>query len=124
MIQIDGERFAVGVVRLTRGENREYKYDAVTESGKRVSELRARYRTYSVMLGSMTQNEYDRLRRACCSGRESIPVTLPDGQEDVELLARVELGEDALLFLEYDGTRRWDGLTLEILGVTPLGAWE
>ncbi len=47
-------------------------------------------------------------------------VTLPDGQEEVTLEAQVELGADALGFIEADGTNRWDGLTLTVTGVRPL----
>lgn len=123
MLQINGTAFSgVGIVAdsFTRGEQKEYKYDLVAEDGTRRAEVRARYRIYSLTLGSITQADYDRLRAALATNANSVSVTLPDGQEDVTLEARVELGDDALLLIEDDGTRRWDGLTLSVTGVTPL----
>lgn len=123
MLQINGVQFpGVGVLAdgFSRGEQKEYKYDLMAEDGTRRAEVRARYRTYGITLGSVTQRDYDRLRAALATNAESVSVTLPDGQADVTLDARVELGDDALLFIEDDGTRRWDGLTLSITGVHPL----
>ncbi|MCB6366536.1 hypothetical protein LI291_10170 [Intestinibacillus massiliensis] len=119
MIQIDGVAYDVGITDLQRGEKREYKYDLVAEDGTRRFETRARYRTYDVTLGSLRQSEYDALRRAAAAGGV-LRVTLPDGQEEVTLEAQVELGADALGFIEADGTNRWDGLTLTVTGVRPL----
>lgn len=121
MLKINNIAFpGVGIAELQRGEQKEYKYDLTTEDGTRRAEVRARYRTYSVTLGSITQADYDRLYAALATNAESISVTLPDGQQDVTLDARVELGDDALIFVESNGTRRWDGLTLSIAGVNPL----
>lgn len=121
MIRINGRSFpGAEVSDLKRGERRDYKYDLVAESGRRRSELRARYRTYSITLGSLSQADYDALRASLATSAESVSITVPDGQDDVTLDARVELGNDALVFLEPDGTRRWDGLTLNATGVHPL----
>ncbi|WP_050698974.1 hypothetical protein [Anaeromassilibacillus senegalensis] len=121
MIKINGQSFhGAEVSDLKRGERRDYKYDLVAESGRRRSELRARYRTYSITLGSLSQADYDALRAALATSAESVSITVPDGQDDVTLDARVELGNDALVFLEPDGTRRWDGLALNVTGVLPL----
>lgn len=120
MIQIDGTKFpGVGIADLQRGEQRDYKYNLTAEDGTRRAEVRARYRVYTATLGSVSQDDYDRLRRALATDLPSVFVTLPDGQADVTMEARVELGDDALLFID-GGTRRWDGLTLTITGVTPL----
>ena len=71
-------------------------------------------------MGSLDQAAYDSLREALATSDEYVSITLPDGQDDVTLDARVEIGNDSLMFLELDGTRRWDGLTLNITGVEPL----
>lgn len=121
MLKINGIAFpGVGIAELQRGEQKDYKYDLTAEDGTRRAEVRARYRTYSVTLGSITQADYDRLYAALATNAESISVTLPDGQQDVTLDARVELGDDVLIFVESNGTRRWDGLTLSVTGVNPL----
>lgn len=121
MIEINGTSFpGVGIADLQRGEQKDYKYELTAEDGTRRAEVRARYRTYAVTLGSISQADYDHLRAALATNAESVPVTLPDGQTDVTLDARVELGEDMLGFIEGDGTMRWDGLTLSIVGVSPL----
>lgn len=121
MIEINGTSFpGVGIADLQRGEQKDYKYDLIAEDGTRRAEVRARYRTYAVTLGSISQADYDRLRAALATNAENVPVTLPDGQTDVTLDARVELGEDMLGFVESNGTMRWDGLTLSIVGVSPL----
>lgn len=121
MIEINGTSFpGVGIADLQRGEQKDYKYELTAEDGTRRAEVRARYRTYAVTLGSISQADYDALRSALATNAESVPVTLPDGQTDVTLDARVELGEDMLGFVENDGTMRWDALTLSIVGVSPL----
>lgn len=121
MLQINGVEFpGVGIADLQRGEQKEYKYDLTAEDGTRRAEVRARYRTYEVALGSIRQADYDRLRTALATGAGYVSVTLPDGQDDVTLDARVELGNDALGFIEANGTMRWDGLTLSITGTEPL----
>lgn len=121
MLKINDIAFpGVGIAELQRGEQKDYKYDLTAEDGTRRAEVRARYRTYSVTLGSITQADYDRLYAALATNAESVSVTLPDGQQDVTLAARVELGDDALIFIESNGMRRWDGLTLAITGVNPL----
>lgn len=121
MLKLNSIAFpGVGIAELQRGEQKDYKYDLTAEDGTRRAEVRARYRTYSVTLGSITQADYDRLYAALATNAESISVTLPDGQQDVTLDARVELGDDALVFVESNGTRRWDGLTLVVTGVNPL----
>lgn len=120
MIIIDGITYHVGITDLQRGEAKEYKYDVATESGKRRRELLARYRTYSVTLGNLNQAEYDALFSAASTNAESVMVTLPDGQQEISFAASVEIGDDAIGFIEDDGTIRWDGLTLEFEGVDPL----
>lgn len=121
MIEINGQKYpGAEITDLKRGERREYKYDLTAESGRKRSELRARYRTYTVTLGSLDQAAYDSLREALATSDEYVSITLPDGQDDVTLDARVEIGNDSLVFLESDGTRRWDGLTLNITGLEPL----
>lgn len=117
MITIDGVLYDVGITDLQRGEEKKYKYEVVTESGKRRSELLARYRTYSVTFGSMDQAQYDAL--FCAASTERVAVTLPDGQNDVAFLATIELCGDAIGFVEGD-VIRWDGLTLTFQGVDPL----
>ena len=127
MLKINNIAFpGVGIAELQRGEQKDYKYDLVAEDGTRRAEVRARYRTYSATLGSIAQADYDRLRTALATNAESVSVTLSDSQQDVTLDARVELGDDALIFIESNGMRRWDGLTLTITTLTfsePTGDW-
>ena len=121
MIAINGTYFyEIGIESIQRGERRDYKYNLITENGRRRSELRARYRTYNVTLGGVNQEEYDRLRAALATNDTSVEITLPDGQEDVTLEATVQLGDDILFLVEVDGEKRWDGLSLSVEGVSPL----
>lgn len=63
MIEINGQKYpGAEITDLKRGERRDYKYDLTAESGRKRSELRARYRTYTVTLGSLDQAAYDSLR--------------------------------------------------------------
>lgn len=120
MISLQGLDVENLVVSLTRSEKKEYKYQLITESGRQRSELRARYPVYELTLGNLDQNAYDALRDALASDGETVLVTMPDGQRDLTFEARVELGDDGLEFLEEDGTRRWDELTVTVEGVRPL----
>lgn len=120
MFKIGGTEFYVGIAGLQRGAKRDLKYDVVTEDGRRHSEVRAIYPVYTLTLGSIRQSEYDALYAAVNTYTQSVEVTLPDGQRDVTFAATVEIGGDSLVFVERDGTRRWDGLTLTITGVAPM----
>lgn len=120
MMTIAGLEVEELAVSVTRRERREYKYQLVTESGRQRGELRARYPVYELTLGNVDQTAYDALREALASDAQSVTVTMPDGQRELTFEAIVTLGEDGLLFLEADGTRRWDGLTVTVEGVRPL----
>ena len=77
MLKINDIAFpGVGIAELQRGEQKDYKYDLTAEDGTRRAEVRARYRTYSVTLGSITQADYDRLYAALATNAESVSVTL------------------------------------------------
>ena len=120
MISIDGMRVEDLVVSISRGERKDYKYQLTTESGRQRSELRGRYPVYDLTFGNLDQSAYDALRAAVATNAETHTVTMPDGQNDVTFEAKVTLGEDGFEFVEDDGTRRWDGLSLQVEGVRPL----
>lgn len=111
----------VGIESLKRGEQKEYKHDLIAEDGTRRSEPRARYRTYQVTFGSIMQSDYDALHSALASNAETLRITLPDGQKHITMDARVDISDDGIEFIEADGTLHWDGLTINITGITPLG---
>lgn len=121
MFKINNTEFTgVGIASLQRSLKRDLKYDVVTEDGRRHSEVKAIYPVYTLTLGGIRQAEYDALYAAVNTYTKSLEVTLPDGQRDITFSAMVEIGGDSLVFVERDGTRRWDGLTLTITGVTPM----
>lgn len=120
MIWIDNKLYEVGIQSVVRGERVEYKYNLVTEDGHRRQEVRARYRTYTVLLGNKVQYHYDALVRALSNNDLIHMVTLPDGQKNVTLEATVTMSNDNLLMIERNGKRQWTGLTLTIEGVNPL----
>lgn len=120
MFKIEGREFKIGIASLQRGIRKELKYDVVTEDGVRRSEIKAIYPVYSLTLGSIRQTEYDALYAAVNTYAEHLEITLPDGQKDITFSAIVEIGGDGLVFVEKDGTRRWDGLSLMITGVEPM----
>lgn len=120
MIQIGDRAFpGVGVTDLQRTPAKDYKYQLQAEDGTLRAEVRCVRDVYSLTLGSITQADYDALYDLCNTTAEYLSVTIPDGQTDRTFDAQVELGGDALGFIEHDGTRRWDGLTLTVTAVNP-----
>lgn len=119
MFKIGEREFGDCIVDIQRGVNRETAYDVTTEDGVRHAPVRALYPVYSLTLGNIHQEEYDALYELANTYAESLTVTLPDGQSDITFPATVEIGGDGLVFVEQNGTRRWDGLTLTITGTTP-----
>lgn len=119
MMKLNGTEIGAGIQKIERYEKTEYKYNLITESGHKRSEIRAKYRGYTVLLGSIHQKEYDELYRILSTGTGTFEVTLPDGQDDITFEATVTMDGDTLSFIESNGTRRWDNLTLQIEGVNP-----
>lgn len=120
IFKINNISFKVGVVSMKRSVRKTYKYDVTTEDGVRHTEIRAIYPVYTLLLGSISQTDYDTLRSVLNTYDDTVSVTLPDGQEDVTFDAIAELSADALVFIESNGTRRWDNLTVTFTGVNPL----
>lgn len=120
MIKLNGYEIKAGIQKLERYEKTEYKYNLITESGHKRAEIRAKYRGYTILLGSINALEYDKLYEILASGEEIFEVTLPDGQADITFQAFVAIDGDSLCFIESNGQRRWDNLTLSIEGVNPL----
>lgn len=120
MITIDGTTYDAGIFDLKRGEERKYKYDEVTSGGTKVGEILGRYRTYTITIWSIDVKVYNALRSALATNRISHKVVLPVDQEEDELEARVELGDESLQIIYPDGTCIWEGLELKITGINPL----
>lgn len=121
MIWIDNKLYEVGIQSVVRGEDIDYKYDLITESGHRRQEVRARYRTYTVLLGNLIQYQYDALVRVLSNNNLVHTVTLPDGQKNVTLEATITKSTDTLLMIEKGSNeKRWTNLTLTIKGVNPM----
>ena len=120
MFKIDGECFDVAIINISRSMNKTYKYQVTTQDGVLRSEIKAIYPVYSLTVGALTQDEYDRLYEVVNTGAESYPVTLPYNQEELNFDAVIDVGQDGILFVEPDGTRCWDGLTLTFTGIGPL----
>lgn len=117
---VNDTEFNIGVAKLQRSVKKTYKYDVTTEDGVRHTEIRAIYPVYTLLLGSISQTDYDTLRSVLNTYDDTVSVTLPDGQEDVTFDAIAELSADALVFIESNGTRRWDNLMVTFTGVNPL----
>lgn len=118
---INNIEFNVGVVSMQRNVKKTYKYDVTTEDGVRHTEVKAIYPEYTLVLGSIEQTEYDSLREAINTYNETVSVTLPDGQRLITFDAVAELGGDSLVFIESDGTKHWDNITISFSGVNPIG---
>lgn len=112
--------FDVGISTMQRSLKKTYKYDVTTEDGVRHTEVKAIYPVYTLVLGSINQTDYDRLREALNTYEDTVSVTLPDGQNNITFDAVADLGTDSLIFIESDGTRRWDNVTVTFTGVNPL----
>ena len=113
--------FDVGITTMQRSVKKTYKYDVTTEDGVRHTEVKAIYPVYTLVLGSINQTDYDSLREALNTYEDTVSVTLPDGQNNITFDAVADLGTDSLIFIESDGTRRWDNVTVTFTGVNPIG---
>lgn len=117
---VNDTEFDVGITTMQRSVKKTYKYDVTTEDGVRHTEVKAIYPVYTLVLGSINQTDYDRLREALNTYEDTVSVTLPDGQNNITFDAVADLGTDSLIFIESDGTRRWDNVTVTFTGVNPL----
>ena len=113
--------FDVGISTMQRSLKKTYKYDVTTEDGVRHTEVKAIYPVYTLVLGSINQTDDDSLREALNTYEDTVSVTLPDGQNNITFDAVADLGTDSLIFIESDGTRRWDNVTVTFTGVNPIG---
>ena len=118
---VNDTEFDVGITTMQRSVKKTYKYDVTTEDGVRHTEVKAIYPVYTLVLGSINQTDYDRLREALNTYEDTVSVTLPDGQNNITFDAVADLGTDSLIFIESDGTRRWDNVTVTFTGVNPIG---
>lgn len=118
---VNDTEFDVGITTMQRSVKKTYKYDVTTEDGVRHTEVKAIYPVYTLVLGSINQTDYDSLREALNTYEDTVSVTLPDGQENITFDAVADLGSDSLIFIESDGTRRWDNVTVTFTGVNPIG---
>lgn len=118
---VNDTEFDVGITTMQRSVKKTYKYDVTTEDGVRHTEIKAIYPVYTLVLGSINQTDYDSLREALNTYEDTVSVTLPDGQDNITFDAVADLGTDSLIFIESDGTRRWDNVTVTFTGVNPVG---
>lgn len=118
---VNDTEFDVGITTMQRSVKKTYKYDVTTEDGVRHTEIKAIYPVYTLVLGSINQTDYDRLREALNTYEDTVSATLPDGQNNITFDAVADLGTDSLIFIESDGTRRWDNVTVTFTGVNPIG---
>ena len=118
---VNDTEFDVGITTMQRSVKKTYKYDVTTEDGVRHTEVKAIYPVYTLVLGSINQTDYDSLREALNTYEDTVSVTLPDGQDNITFDAVADLGTDSLIFIESDGTRRWDNVTVTFTGVNPIG---
>ena len=118
---VNDTEFDVGITTMQRSVKKTYKYDVTTEDGVRHTEVKAIYPVYTLVLGSINQTDYDSLREALNTYEDTVSVTLPDGQDNITFDAVADLGTDSLIFIESDGTRRWDNVTVTFTGVNPVG---
>jgi len=119
VFKINNVEVAAKITKITRSIKKTYKYEVTTEDGKRHAEVKGLYRVYNVMLGNISQTDYDSLRAQLSGYTEVFSVTLPDGQTDVTFNAKIDISQDAIGFIE-GLTYRWDGLVLTITATEPL----
>lgn len=120
MLEINDKQYNVGVVSISRSIDKEYKYNLTAEDGSKYSEVKALRLSYSVTVGSNDQGAYDDLIAALATYDDVVTVVLPYGQGQVTIQAIAEISNDAILFIESNGTVRWDGLTIKFTSVNPM----
>ena len=119
MLIINNRKFKVGIISLKRTPKRDYKYDLVTEDGVRRFETRAIYQVYNLTLGNMTPKEYDALYNILVSS-ETVTVTLPEGQGNITFEAICDSVSDGLEFVDCDGKRWFDGMSIKFTATHPM----
>lgn len=118
-MKIDGIEYDVPIQEITRTFDKDYKYQVMTEDGKRHSEIRGVYVNYTVVFGGLNKTQYDELINAIHKPTENFTVELPYNNENIELLCDISLKQDYIM-LENDTERIWDELTVTFEGVEPL----
>lgn len=110
-IEIDGEKFDVGIVNITRKASLITRNLGETLDGiSHVQAVGTRY-DYEVTFLTKRMNvaEYDRLYELLTSPVDSHIVTMPYGQSTITFNATVSTGSDSIVF-DYTNLRRWNQL--------------
>lgn len=118
-MKIDGVEYDVPIQSVTRSFDKDYKYQVMTEDGKRHSEIRGVYVNYSVVFGGLNRTQYNALINALNKPTENFTVELPYNDEMIELVCDVILNNDYIV-VENDTERIWDDLSVTFEGVEPL----
>lgn len=124
MLKIDGVRYDVPVISLTRKADFLDKYASRTEDGVLQRELIGVFFNYQLKLGSTSDTaEYDRLWRKLTQPQEFHTVTVPGTGGDYSFSAYFSGVKDGLL-RELADENRWTGLTVNFIARSPAGRKE
>lgn len=119
-IEIDGVSYKAGVVSLKREIEFYEKYRMTTEDGVRHREVGGVYKNYTLVIGNIDADTYDRLMDVLLSGKEYDIVRIPDGKSGfIEFKAMFDGISDELM-TERNGIRHWDNLAVKFTAKEPI----
>lgn len=120
MITIDGQKFDVGIVKITRKASTMAESLGITLDGRKHYDVKGTYYDYDVVFNTraMKVEEYDKLYELITEPVESHIVTIPYAQSTITFLAKTKTGSDSIIF-NYTGIRKWGSLTVTFESLKP-----
>lgn len=92
-----------------------------SQSGDMIRDIIGTYYNYTIQINTklLKNSEYDALYEIVSSPTEWHMLEVPYGQTTITFKAYVTGGEDSFDSVAKDGTRRWKGLTLKFVAMSP-----
>lgn len=120
MITIDGQKFNVGIVKVTRKASLSRESHGTTLDGRIHYDALGTYFDYDVTIDTKAINtkEYDRLYEVITEPVEYHTVIMPYGQETITFKAMIKTSNDSIV-ANYRNFRRWNGLKITFEALEP-----
>lgn len=112
-VNIDGEEFNVGIIKVTRKPRKESVTLGTTLDGTIHKSGLGTYFDYEVEIATKRCNvaEYDRLYEVLTDPVAEHTVVLPYGQDTITIKADISISDDSVVS-DYNNFRRWSSLKI------------
>lgn len=120
MITIDGNRFEIGIIKITRNASMKSENIGTTMDLRKHYDVKGTYYDYEVEFYTKNMNvaDYDALYELLTTPQESHTVTLPYAQSTITFDAHVKVAKDSIKSRTRTKTK-WGGFKVTFEALTP-----